>query len=441
MPFYQILLILLITAALDWLLLRLWRRWKDKGRPLRWPSINKQWIFLISGLFLLVAAQIVMNLEDPLIWDKNFANFLKTVNDGIRFDIDRRENIFIAVLLLIGGVILFFQAYKPGKSTEPAIESPIFEILPEKSSRIPKSFLLTAILGFFLFIILTVRMFLLQVSLLDPILWLLVLALAGFAIASREKQIRGGIPAWTITRTDVILLILLVAGGLLVSSFRLTTHPNMLMGDEGNFFDTARSIAVGEYLPSFFDMGVYSYPVASSYWQGLIMNWFGVSLWSWRFSSVLIAVLTIIPLYLLGLEMFGRRTAVLASICFLAAPYFLAFARLGYNNSQAMLAGNIERLVFLQRLEEPESVSHISRGRRCRAWVSDVHRCANRIYPGTGNPGCLYNASHICPISTRRSKNICRPDSCFYFRLPDHSQPSSGLQRDHESIVFSLQDS
>jgi 4-amino-4-deoxy-L-arabinose transferase-like glycosyltransferase len=346
MPLYQILLILLITVVIDWLILRLWRRWKEERKPLHWPQMNRSRIFLVLSLILMVAAQIVMNLEDALIWDKNFAGFLQAVNDGIRFDIDRRENAFIAVLLMIGGAILFSQLYKPVKSIEPFIDSGISRLTLDKFPRIQKSSLLIVIMGFSLFIVLTVRMFLLQVSLLDPILWLFVLALVGFAIASREKQIFGTIPVWNISRTDIMLLLLLFAGGLLVSAFRLTSHPNMLMGDEGNFFDTARSIATGEYLPSFFDMGVYSYPVASSYWQGFIMNWFGVSLWSWRFSSVLISVLAVIPLYLLGLEMFGRRTAILASICFLAAPYFLAFARLGYNNSQSLLPVTLSAFLF-----------------------------------------------------------------------------------------------
>jgi hypothetical protein len=67
------------------------------------------------------------------------------------------------------------------------------------------------------------------------------------------------------------------------------------------------------------------------------MRLFGVDLWGWRFASVLMGVLTLIPLYLLGKEWFGRRVAIVSALLMVANPYFLSFARLGYNNSQALV--------------------------------------------------------------------------------------------------------
>jgi len=109
------------------------------------------------------------------------------------------------------------------------------------------------------------------------------------------------------------------------------------MGDEGSFFETARSIALGTYRPSPFDLGVYSYPVLSSIWQGGILKIFGITLWGWRFASVLPAVLTVIPLYLLARDLFGRSVGIISALVLLVTPYFLAFSRLGYNNSQSIL--------------------------------------------------------------------------------------------------------
>lgn len=62
-----------------------------------------------------------------------------------------------------------------------------------------------------------------------------------------------------------------------------------------------------------------------------------ISSWGWRFSSLVPALLAVIPTYALAREIFGRRVAFVAGGLTVASPYFLAFARIGYNNSQALL--------------------------------------------------------------------------------------------------------
>jgi 4-amino-4-deoxy-L-arabinose transferase-like glycosyltransferase len=139
-----------------------------------------------------------------------------------------------------------------------------------------------------------------------------------------------------ITSRDLLWLAGLLILGFGIASFALQDIPIFLVPDEGSFWETARAIAIKQFHPVIFDSGVYTFPVASSVFQGVMMRWFGVNFWGWRFASVIAAVLTIIPLYLLGREWFDRRTAILAGVMMIANPYFLAFARLGYNNSQAL---------------------------------------------------------------------------------------------------------
>jgi 4-amino-4-deoxy-L-arabinose transferase-like glycosyltransferase len=62
----------------------------------------------------------------------------------------------------------------------------------------------------------------------------------------------------------------------------------------------------------------------------------GSTLWGWRFSSVAPALLAVIPTYLLARDLFDRRVAFVSGGLLITSPYFLAFARLGYNNSQAL---------------------------------------------------------------------------------------------------------
>lgn len=166
-------------------------------------------------------------------------------------------------------------------------------------------------------------------------LWLLALGLLTLIFWHWDRQstikLRPGL-----TSMDSFWLCLLLLAGLTVGAWYLLDIPARMVGDEGSFWEAARAIAVGEGRPSPFGLGVYTFPIASSLLQGFFMRLFGVTVWGWRFSSVLAGVLALIPLYLLAREWFGRRVAVVAGLAMLANPYFLAFARLGYNNSQAL---------------------------------------------------------------------------------------------------------
>ncbi len=136
--------------------------------------------------------------------------------------------------------------------------------------------------------------------------------------------------------SDLRALVVLVMAGLLIGSYQLEQMPNSLIGDEGAFWMAAKDIATGAKQPGLFERGVYTFPVLSSMYQGLVVKIFGFSLWSWRFASVLAAVAGVVPTYLLAREMFTQKVATLAGAMMIVTPYFLAYARLGYNNTQSI---------------------------------------------------------------------------------------------------------
>lgn len=138
-------------------------------------------------------------------------------------------------------------------------------------------------------------------------------------------------------RQDIVTLLLVLFVGLLFGAYRLEGVPNFLIGDEGTFWTTARDIVSGKYSPSVFDFGVYTYPILSSYYQAGIMAVSGLNIWGWRFSSLLAGLLAVPALYLLARELFNRRIATLGALALVFSPYFLAFSRFGYNNSQTLL--------------------------------------------------------------------------------------------------------
>lgn len=169
-----------------------------------------------------------------------------------------------------------------------------------------------------------------------PLVYLGIVALS-VAIAWERDRTTGVRLRLPIDRHDWLALVLLLIAGLAVGSYRLDVVPSSMIGDEGAFWDLARAIAQGRQEPVPFDLGVYSYPVLSSIYQATVMHFVGVSLWGWRFSSVFAAALALVPSYLLARQLFGRRVALATGVLMLSMPYYLAFARLGYNNAHSLL--------------------------------------------------------------------------------------------------------
>jgi 4-amino-4-deoxy-L-arabinose transferase-like glycosyltransferase len=165
--------------------------------------------------------------------------------------------------------------------------------------------------------------------------WLLALLIPTSFLWINDRR-QGKSLSLQISRLDGIWIFILFGSAIAAGTYLLNDLPAGWISDEGAFWEMARRISLGEVKPGFFDFGVYSFPVASSIFQGWVLRLTGVSMWGWRFASVLPASASVIALYLLAREIFDRRVAVAASIIMIANPYFLSFARLGYNNSQSL---------------------------------------------------------------------------------------------------------
>ncbi|MFZ5911419.1 MAG: glycosyltransferase family 39 protein [Chloroflexota bacterium] len=166
-----------------------------------------------------------------------------------------------------------------------------------------------------------------------PWFWLGYLAIfLGVAIGWDRR--RGVDLSLDLKRQDLIWLTGLLMVGFLIATYRLQGWPDQLMLDEGVFGSTARDVATGIFTLPIFAQGVDGFPILSTFWQAGVMKLFGVNIWGWRFASVLLGVMSIIPLYLLARDMFNRGLAVISCLVLLTTPYFLVYARLGYTNIQ-----------------------------------------------------------------------------------------------------------
>jgi len=167
-------------------------------------------------------------------------------------------------------------------------------------------------------------------------LWLAAITVqaACWWLADRGLGVASISVRWSRSIGSALLALPLAFG---VTLYRLGDLPNNMWRDERAFWTWARDLARG--LPANpFDLGVYgAFPVTSSLFQSLWIRLFGPTVWSWRLGSVVTGTLVVVPLFFLTRRLLGRRVAWSAAALMVSMPFFLAYARIGYNSIQPLL--------------------------------------------------------------------------------------------------------
>lgn len=291
-------------------------------------TLPGRWFWLLIGLGLLVNGQYLIFQRETIGETKPA---LDLWNITFRLDIVNIQNFGKGFPYLLAGGLLCAMALVSSWKRQEVPSSNASAL-----SKINWAYLAPRLeVGILLFAYLIFKLSRHEYEPLFPWLWLFVLVLFTLSLHHHEKT-SGVDLSLHLARLDATWIAVLFLLGLGVGSFALRDIPPIMVPDEGSFWEIARAIARGELKPPFFDFGVYTFPVASSIFQGWIMRLFGVNIWGWRFSSVLAGTAAAPPLYLLAREWFDRRVAVMATLFTLTSSYYLSFARLGYNNSQAL---------------------------------------------------------------------------------------------------------
>ncbi len=266
----------------------------------------------------------------PLLRHPAILEGIDNLNRALHLDLNNPINLLIGLLLALVGTGLFVRSFPPlaAPQATPDVPSPDRPTLPSRYLGIRLAGVVAAL-----------SLFLLELafhafSYAGLFLWLTSILSVSLLLWKREATFIRLRP--TAGLADGAWMLALFALAIGWGAYALEDIPPSIIPDEGAFWETASAIAQGKYRPVPFDSGVYSFPVASSMVQGWIMRWTRINLWGWRFASVLAASLSIFPLYLLTRDLFSRRIAILACILMIANPYYLSFARLGYNNSQSL---------------------------------------------------------------------------------------------------------
>jgi 4-amino-4-deoxy-L-arabinose transferase-like glycosyltransferase len=317
--------------ALMRIMIHLQRLWENAIKSIRSFFYLSAKVWLVAGFILVAAGQIIMRGERVFAFPDPVSRVADGLNKSLYLSLNIPANTLFGLFLIFLGLMIctFLFAFQKLSGDGLAQYINIRHWLPFRTHIAWIVF--AAALYVFAMGGIVIRprsdlpfwMWLLSIFVFTLILW---------RNENREEKAANS----RLTHIDGIGILVLFGLAIGVGAYRLNDFPAGWIPDEGPFWDMARSLALGEKNPSFFDAGVFTFPVSSSLFQSWIMRWVGVNFWGWRFASVVPAALTIIPLYLLAYELFDRRVAVAANVIMIVNPYFLAFARLGYNNSQVL---------------------------------------------------------------------------------------------------------
>lgn len=292
-------------------------------------SLPVQLILLLTGIASIGYGQYLMEKRLPQSIPNFDAEFWNTV---YRLEIANYHNVYFGLRYFLIGMFLCVLTIVPLTWNNPLPQGNVQ--FPSQEGRGRR--ILTMVVGVFLMVFLLTQ---LGRHLYSPIYlfyWLIaILAFTRFWWEC-DKRIRDDL-SLGISYIDLLCITGLLLLGFIVGSFALQDIPIAILLDEDQFWHTAAAIARNQIDPVIFDTGVFTFPIASSIVQSWLLRTFGINLWAWRFSSVIMGVFVVLPLYLLAKEWFSRGLAIVTCILMIGNPYYISFCRLGYNNSQALL--------------------------------------------------------------------------------------------------------
>jgi 4-amino-4-deoxy-L-arabinose transferase-like glycosyltransferase len=147
-------------------------------------------------------------------------------------------------------------------------------------------------------------------------------------------------------RLEFGLAAAIVIAGFIVRVVALNEHPYPWSGDEASIGIEARRLLTGDNT-NWFDVGWSGQPNVSFLPTALSLIIFGQGMFAVKMVSVLTGTLSILFLYLLAREWFGRDIALMASAFLVAFPFHLQFSRIGVNNIvDSMMAPLVIWLIF-----------------------------------------------------------------------------------------------
>ncbi len=193
------------------------------------------------------------------------------------------------------------------------------------------------------------------------LVWALSMVTLVIAVSPREGEPRYP-NADPLTRRDYALLSALLIAALLVRGINLQTVPFVLDNDEANFAAPGGDARLQNFLVNPFQSGFQNHPYVHSVLIGLSTGVFGETVAGARAPSVIMGTLTVAAIYLLGRELNGWLTGLIAALFALGWSFHVHFSRLALNQAGDPLFGALAFYVLLRGLRRAAPADYVLSG-------------------------------------------------------------------------------
>lgn len=164
---------------------------------------------------------------------------------------------------------------------------------------------------------------------------------------------------WSRTEIALLVVFVLIGGALRLSS--LGSIPQNLGGDEASQGLAAMDFITGRNR-DMFNLGWFSVPTMSFFWQSIWFRAFGMSIFSLRLPWAVIGALTILLFFWVLRPLFGARLALLATFLLATYHYHIHFSRLGSNQVADPFFLLLALGLFLRGIETRNSLYFVLTG-------------------------------------------------------------------------------
>lgn len=152
-----------------------------------------------------------------------------------------------------------------------------------------------------------------------------------WAVHWRPPRLQEMLTWLRVNAIEIVLLLALLGAGLAERTFSLDQHPYPWSGDEASVGMEGRRILLGQ-TTNLFLTGWSGQPNLSFVPTAVCLAIWGDSIFAVRMMSAITGTLTILTLFLLAREIFGRETALISAGFLVAFPFHLQFSRIGVDN-------------------------------------------------------------------------------------------------------------
>ena len=166
-------------------------------------------------------------------------------------------------------------------------------------------------------------------------LWLLSIGVAIFGVLREMNWQPPTLPIikqWLKThRAELTVVALIVIAAFIIRILDIELFPYSFNNDEGSVGSSANCILLG-YCKNFFTVGWAAQPRLAYLAYAISIGIFGKTALAVRLVSVVTGTLSVLVVYLLAREIFGKKVAWLAAILLTTLPIHVHFSRMGVDN-------------------------------------------------------------------------------------------------------------